>query len=220
MSTKKKVVSFEHFDLTKFKFVDKNVEISYFDLEDRETLQNPKSNHLPHQKLIDSLDDFKEIFAKASGHLSGWEFARESLRIDLDLLQEAKKGYDNEVENHKVSGVSFVGDKMKGIQISGSFKSLLNSYGYASPKVYFEDDKISYGEEAKELAEKLRERVYAYLFLGELGAKKKKSEETVDPNQASILDPDQQVNPTETHVAEIIDKPKRRGTVKPKPESK
>jgi len=188
MSAKKKVVSYEHFELLKFKFVDKNVEISYFDLEDRETSQNPKSNHLPHQKLIDSLDDFKEIFAEASGHLSGWNFAREQLTgiPQLERLELAIKGYNNEVENHKVSGVSFIGDKMKGIQISGSFKSLLNSYGYAAPKVYFEDDKISYGEKSKESSANLIERVYAYLFLGELGARKTTSEYESDSNETNL----------------------------------
>jgi len=109
-----------------------------------------------------------------------------------ESLKEAIKGYDEEVENHNVSGVSFIGDKMKGIQISGSFKTLLGSTGYAAPKIYFESDKISYGNKAEELLEKLRERVYAYLFLGEVGAKKKKAEPAEDPNQTTILDPDQQ----------------------------
>lgn len=199
MSTKAKVVAYELFELDKFKVVDKKVEISYFNLEDRETSENPKSNHYPHQKLIDVLDEFKEMFAEASGHLTGWNFAREALAKtkDLELLQQAKKGYDEEVENHNVSGVSFIGDKMKGIQISGSFKTLLGSTGYAAPKVYFESDNISYGTEAAEKLEKLRERVYAYLFLGEHGAKKKKAEPaTEDPNQLKITDPDQQ--PAET----------------------
>lgn len=199
MSTKKKVVLYEHFELVKFKFVDKNVEVIYFDLEDKETSQNPKSNHFPHEKLIDSLQAFKEIFAEASGHLRGWNFSRDALAKtkDLELLQEAVKGYNEEVENHNVSGISFVGDKMKGIQISGSFKTLLGSTGYAAPKVYFEDDKISYGAKTQELGEAVRERVYAYLFLGELGAKKKKGEPEENPNQLKITDQDQQPQPAE-----------------------
>jgi len=73
--SKKNIVDYEHFELIKFKFVDKKVELSYFNLDDKETTQNPKSNHYPHQKLLDALDEFKEIFADASGHLTGWNFS-------------------------------------------------------------------------------------------------------------------------------------------------
>lgn len=185
-------MKYEHFELKKFKFTDNKVEVIYFNLEDKETTENPKTNHLPHQKLLDVLDEFKEIFAESSGHLVGHNFAREALNGigQLELLQKAMKGYDEAVENHNVTGVAYIGDKMKGIQISGSYKSDLGSFGYAANKVLFENEKIDYGKKAEDLLEKLRARVYAFLFKGEVGAKKKKrgEEAEVDPAQTNLLD--------------------------------
>ena len=64
----------------------------------------------------------------------------------------------------------------------------LGSTGYAAPKIYFESDKISYGQEAEDLSESLKERVYAYLFNGEFGTpKQKKKSEEVDPDQTNLL---------------------------------
>lgn len=191
--TKLKSVPFESFDLNKIKYTEKLVDISYYNLENPNRLEHPEGKDLPHSDLMEALDNFKEIFAKASGHLTGWDFARDVLAKlkDLDNLKLAKDGYDSEVENHKVSGVSFIGDNKKGIQISGSFKTKLGSTGYAAPKVYFESDNIDYGSEAEELAEKLKVEVYAYLFKQKFGVAKPKKGEEKDPNQTSILDEDQ-----------------------------
>lgn len=214
-------MKYEHFDLLKFKFVDKKVEISYFNLEDRETTENPKTNHLPHQKLLDVLDEFKEIFADSSGHLIGHNFARQALTgIErLDLLEQAMKGYNEVVDNHNVSGVAYIDGNLKGIQISGSYKNVLGSYGYAANRIYFENDKIDYGPKAQELSEKLRERVFAFLFKGEVGAKKKKAGEE-DPAQLKITDAEQQAVNPDAATATTTGKTGKAAKPKPKADKK
>lgn len=190
-TTQKANVSYENFDLQKVKIVNNKVDIQYFNLENPNRLEHPEGKDLPHEKLLTALSNFNEIFAKQSGHLDGWDFARDNIKGDLDATKIARDTYYECVNNHNVTGVSYIGDNSKGIQISGSFKPLKGgSYGYASPKLYFESDSISYGDEALELSEKLKERVYAYLFKGEFGVKKTKDEP--NPNQTSILDEDQQ----------------------------
>jgi len=191
-------IKFELFAPEKVKITDNVVEISYYNLEDTNTIENPKSDNRPHPKLIGALYDLREIMAKALSNLDGWEFAREAARKDVapgGMLEQAVAGYKKRVDDHNVTGLYFITGEHKGIQITGSVKSELSSTGLAAPKIYF--DKVVYGPQAEELAEKVRERMYAFLFQGEWIApeeKKKKAKEkkTEDPAQTSILDANQQ----------------------------
>lgn len=193
--SKKANVSFENFDLLKVKVLDKKVDIQYFNLENPNRIERSEGKDLPHPKLLEALSNFNEIFAKQSGHLDGWDFARDNIKANLEATKIARDSYTECVDNHNVTGVSYIGDKSKGIQLSGSFKPLNGgSFGYAAPKIYFESDTISFGEEARDLAEKLKERVYAYVFKNEFGTPKPKKGTEIDENQTSLLDEDQKQN--------------------------
>lgn len=188
--SKKAFVTYENFDLQKVKVIDKVVDIRYFNLENPNRIEHPEGKDLPHPHLIEAMQGFKEIFALHSGDLKGWLFARDNIKGDLEASKGALDGYNQEVENHNVSGISYIGDKAKGIQITGSKKIDTGSIGYASPRLFFESEVIDYGTESQELFEKVKLEVYNYLFKGKFGVKKQKEE--TDPNQTSILDEDQQ----------------------------
>jgi len=190
--SKKANITFENFDLVSIKVVNKSVDIKYFNLENPNRLEHPEGKDLPSEKLLDSLDALKEIFAEASGHLEGFKFAREIIpQGDFDNGKVALSKLDEEIENHNVSGVRFISGEKEGLQISG-YRKITNGggYGYSSPRIYFEAENISYGDELMDLANEVKIRAYNYLFKGEFGVKKVKEDK--DPNQTSLLDEDQQ----------------------------
>jgi len=188
--SKKVNITFENFDLLSIKVVNNSVDIKYFNRENPNRLEHPEGKDLPSEKLIDSLDALKTIFAKASGHLELYEVGMDLFGTDFDKGKVFRDKQFEIIENHKVSGVRFITGDKQGIQLSGSHKILLGSIGYASPRIYFDNENISYGDELEELAKEVKIRAYNYLFKGEFGVKKKKDEP--DPNQTSLLDEDQQ----------------------------
>jgi hypothetical protein len=190
--SKKANITFENFDLVSIKVVNKSVDIRYFNLENPNRLEHPEGKDLPSEKLLDSLDALKEIFAEASGHLDGFKYAREVIpQGDFDNGKIALEKLNVEIENHSVSGVRFISGDKEGVQISG-YRKITNGggYGYSSPRIYFDAENISYGDKLYELSQEVKLRAYNYLFKGEFGVKKSKDEP--DPNQTSLLDEDQQ----------------------------
>lgn len=190
--SKKANITFENFDLVSIKVVNKSVDIRYFNLENPNRLEHPEGKDLPSEKLLDSLDALKEIFADASGHLDGYKYAREVIpQGDFDNGKIALEKLNAEIENHNVYGVRFISGDKEGVQISG-YRKITNGggYGYPSPRIYFDAENISYGDKLEELSQEVKLRAYNYLFKGEFGVKKSKDEP--DPNQTSLLDEDQQ----------------------------
>lgn len=190
--SKKANITFENFDLVSIKVVNKSVDIRYFNLENPNRLEHPEGKDLPSEKLLDSLDALKEIFADASGHLDGFKYAREVIpQGDFDNGKIALEKLNAEIENHNVSGVRFISGDKEGVQISG-YRKITNGggYGYSSPRIYFDAENISYVDKLEELSQEVKQRAYNYLFKGEFGVKKSKDEP--DPNQTSLLDEDQQ----------------------------
>lgn len=189
---KKSNVEYENFELISVKIIDKkDVDIRYINLENPNRTEHPEGKDLPTEKFKESLMALNEVFAKHSGHLDGWNFARDNIKGNLDATKIARDSYQREVENHNVSGVKFLIGGNKGVQISGYRKiESGGGYGYSSPKIFFDGDNVDNPEELIALVEEVKVRTYNYLFKGEFGVKKKKDEP--DPNQTSILDAEQQ----------------------------
>lgn len=198
-SKNKKQINYEHFDPKKIKIAGgKVVEIQWYDLENPNTLHTDVGTNLPDPAMQEALDELSETMARAMNNLEGYETAMEIVKEiapgDLDSYSKLMRARDLRIADHNVSGITFIGDKKAGIQISGTLKGYVGSTGgFASPKVYFEAENISYGEKAQELAEAVRKEAYEYLFMGkwiaaEKKSRKKKNDEFVDPAQTSILD--------------------------------
>lgn len=193
-------MKYDLFGLESIKITDKEVLVSYYNLDDLNTEENPETANRPHPKLVAALQDLRETMAKALGNLEGWDYARlvaaEAKYVEPGgHLEKAVLGYNNRVHDHNVSGIKIISGKTKGVQITGSVKSDLGTVGQATRPVYF--DKVDYGPNAEQLVEKVRVRVFAFLFQNEFlppeeKPKKGKKKEETDPAQTSILDADQQ----------------------------
>lgn len=158
-------IEYQDFDLTKCKITKEGLDFSFFEKGNGHNEYSVTCEGIAHPDLVNKLDELKEFMAKRLNLLTGWDFAREHLRSNMDLLQEAIKGYDAEVERCVVSGIVFVGsDQLKGIKITGSLKCSQGSFGLATPNITFSSEKLGYEKTVEEICEKIREEVYLYHF--------------------------------------------------------
>lgn len=164
MSNSRKI-EYQNFDLEKVKLSKDGIDISFYEKGGTSDKHSVECVGQPHPDLTGALDKLKIYFAKRIGLLTGWDFAREQLRDDLDKLKQAKDGFDNEVERVKVSGITFVGSaQLKGVKITGSLKCDLGSVGMATPNITFSSDKLGYEGEVEELCELIKKETYLYHF--------------------------------------------------------
>lgn len=137
--------------------------IDWFDITQPNDLLSVESDSLPHEKLVEKLDELKTILAESLGLLVGWNFARENNRKNEEKLQEAIRGYNDEILRCKVSGLTIT---EKGVKISGSLICDEGTVGLASPLIKFENEESDIGLKAKSIIEELSKEVWGFIYAG------------------------------------------------------
>lgn len=154
------------FDLQKVKFNSKKgLDIKFWEKDNNNNLFGVDSDDAPHSDLIQKLSEFREVFAVSMETLEGWAMARENTRKNDELLKEAIRGYNDEIERYDVSGVVLVGkDKYFGIRITGSRKTESGVVGMTSPTIRFTDENEIDNTNVIELFNQLQNEIYLYIF--------------------------------------------------------
>lgn len=168
-----RILEEQHFDLRSFKASDDGVQMKYYNLLFPDAEESPNIKHTPHPDLQAKMDKLKPHFAKKIGILEGWDFARENLRENLDLLEVAKSKYDQTVESCKITGLSFTGETdTYGVAIVGYLKfPKQGGSGISSGKISLSDYTLSklplgYEQEVYDICQEIRHEIYSYRFLG------------------------------------------------------
>lgn len=158
-------LDYQNFDLVKMKINKDGVDMEYFEKGGQNDKYVVNCLGQAHPDLTSALDELKEIAAKRLCLVTGWDYAREELRVDLDKLKGAKDGYDLEVERFKPSGIVFVGkDGLRGVKITGSLKCGTASVGMAIPNITFASEKLGYEQEVEEICERIKKETWCYHF--------------------------------------------------------
>lgn len=161
----KRALNYENFDLQKVKLTKEGLNVEYYEKGGTFDKHMVEAVGQPHPDLTDSFESLQLYMALRLGMLKGWDFARENMRDDLELLKEAKQGYEDELSRCNVSGVSFVGqEQLKGIKITGSLKCDYGSVGLATPNITFSSDKLGYESDVEDLCEIIKKETFLYLF--------------------------------------------------------
>jgi hypothetical protein len=161
-----KKLEFKAFDLQKLKVNSKGgLDLSWYEKGNGNELFSVSSDNQPHPDFIASLGGCKELLAVSLGLLSGWEFARENNRKNDEVLRDAVRQYNEEIERCNVTGLVLVGkDQYLGIKVTGSIKCIVGSVGLASPSIKFESDEMGVEERARELFDEISQEVWLYIF--------------------------------------------------------
>lgn len=158
-------LDYQNFDLQKVKLSDDGLDIHYFEKGGTKDKYNVECEGLPHPDLTNALDALKPFVAKLLLLTPGWDFARDNVKGDDDLVKEARDSGEAQNERFKVSGIVFVGsDKLAGIKVTGSLKVANGSIGMATTNITFSSEKLGYEQTVQELCEKVRAETYSYLF--------------------------------------------------------
>lgn len=137
--------------------------IDWFDLTQTNELFSVESDSQPHEDLINKMNELRSVFAESLGLLKAWDFARENNRKNEEKLQEAVRGYNEEILRCKVSGLTITD---KGVKISGSLICEEGTVGLASPLVKFENEESEIGVTAKAIVEALQIEVWKFIYAG------------------------------------------------------
>lgn len=168
-----RILEEQHFDLRSFKASDEGVSMKYYNLLFPDSEEKPDIKHTPHPDLQEKMDKLKPFFAKKVGILEGWNFARENLKDNLELLQLAKERHDQAVDSCKITGLTYSGENETfGVAIVGYLKfPKKGGSGISSGKISLSEDTLSklplgYEQEVFDICNEIKHEVYAYRFLG------------------------------------------------------
>ena len=182
---KGRIMEEQHFDLKSFKSSDDGIKMRYFNLLFPNSEEEPNVKITPHPDLQSKMDKLKPYFADKIGILEGWNFAREHLRDNLELLDLAKKKHDEAVSGCKITGLSYTGEgDTFGISITGYHKfPKKGGSGISSGKISLSDKALEkktlgYEDEVLEICKEIKHELYAFRFLG----KKKQMDIESDPD--------------------------------------
>lgn len=158
-------LEYQNFDLQKVKVSKEGLNIEYYEKGGTFDKHSVECIGQPHPDFTEALESLQLYMAMRLGLLKGWDFAREQLKKKSELLQEAVKGYEDELSRCNVSGISFVGqEQLRGIKITGSLKCEYGSVGLATPNITFSSDKLGYESDVEDLCERVKSETYLYLF--------------------------------------------------------
>lgn len=165
----KRTIELQQFDMQSLKVLDGIVKVKFYERDNGNREHNIDSKELPHPDLADSLSGLKLYVADILGLTDGWNYAREHVR-DMskpEVLKEAVKMHDAEIERVKITGISFTGSgDNSGLKISYYLKCKTGGIGMASPTITFSSDKLGTEEAIKDIAEDVRIEAFKYLFQG------------------------------------------------------
>lgn len=184
-------IIYDNFDLLSVEVIGKKVvKIGFIDREQPSRKQSNDDKNLPHQHLIDRLQDLAPIMAKALGLTKGYDLAREMLagKKDLDNLKVIKDAADDLEHNIEVTKLSFFGEKRASIQITGSVITDYGKQKQSTPQISLDPTKHDIAENAQTFAEEVKIEVFAYLFQDKYIKSEKKKKQDADKNAVEAFE--------------------------------
>jgi len=163
---RRRTIEYQEFDLIKFKITKDGVDVTHHESGDDPGGNTKTGESQPHPDLKKKMDELKLYMATRLGLLQGWDFSRENLKGDLELLKIALDGHKETLGRCNVNGLTFMGEgETYGVSITGSL-AVPNggSFGLAVPKITFGSDKLGYEQEVQEICEQIKSEVYQYRF--------------------------------------------------------
>lgn len=172
----KRALIYDEFELHKVKYNSKTgMEIDYFEKGDRKDSVTVKSDTAPHPDLLNALKKLAPHAAYILGLQRGWDYSRENLKDDDELLKGATQGAKAADETFTVSGARLAGEgKNAGVKITGSLKCLTGATGMAIPLILFENTALGIEKTVQQICEEIEREVYLYLFSDKVAAKQEK----------------------------------------------
>lgn len=163
---RRRTIEFQHFDLMKFKITKEGVDVTHHESGDDPGGMTKTGESQPHPDLKKKMDELKLYMATRLGLLEGWDFAREHLKGDLDLLKIAIDARKEIIDRCNINGLTFLGEgETLGVSITGSLAVPKGgSIGMAVPKITFDSDKLGYEKEVQQICEEIKSEVYQYRF--------------------------------------------------------
>jgi hypothetical protein len=163
---RRRTLEFQHFDLMKFKITKDGVDVTHHEKVNESFIQTTSGEYQPHPDLKAKMDELKLYMATRLGLLEGWDFSREYLKGDLDLLKLAIASHKETIDRCNVNGLTFLGEgETYGVAITGSIAVPKGgSVGMSVPKITFGSDKLGYEKEVQQICEQIKSEVYQYRF--------------------------------------------------------
>lgn len=116
---------------------------------------------VPHPDFMDALRAFKPHLANYFGADTVRTLVRsKGFKAAAGHTKFADKAYEELLTDYKVTGISWAGADREKIIIKGTFRGCAIN----TKPMHFSNE--TYGEEIQELAEKMEEELYEYVFMG------------------------------------------------------
>lgn len=158
-------IEFQHFGLKKVTPTKDGLKAKYFELGGIVNQIEIVAHGDPHPDFTKSLTELAMYYGMSLGLLEPWDWAREVLKDNEELLREALNGNERTLNRLLVKGVAYLGDAdTAGVKILGSMKCDNNWVKCDTPKIPFATDKLGYEKTVQKLVEKVRAETYNYLF--------------------------------------------------------
>lgn len=167
----KKKVDYKDFDLRNIKLGKKEVHIKFFDLGQKNDIVTVDSDSQPHIDLIGALAKLNEVFCRAIGLHSGWDFARENNRKNEEALKLAIIEYKSEISRCHVTEFTCVGtDDDPAVKIKASLKCETGTISgiTSTPIQHFGEEFLSDIDLAS-IIEEVRKEVWCFLYSDKRG---------------------------------------------------
>lgn len=162
-------LEYKNFNLMKMKML-KDGQDGVF-VQHHENFENPceskwTGEYQPHPDLIAAMDRLQLYMATRLGLLEGWDYSREQLKSDSNLLKQVMIKHEDVVGMMKPSGIQFVGSgETAGVMITGSIDVPKGgSTGLTVPKITFGKTVLGYEDDVQEICEDIKKEVYSYRF--------------------------------------------------------
>jgi hypothetical protein len=187
----KRVIPYSDFDMVSVKYSPKTgLDVVYFNKATGRRENPSDDKHKPHPDLLEALKALAPHVAHILGLQDGWDYARENLKDNSDLLRGAMSGANEADGRFTVSGIRFAGSgKNASVKITGSLKCKTGAVGMASPLINFQSNAMAIEQTIQALCEKVKEEVFNFVITGKEDAK----QEEIDFNSANDPDIDQPI---------------------------
>lgn len=182
-----KIVTYAEFDLISVKTDGKTLEAVFFDKSTPNIKWPPKGGDAPHPDLMTALKDVtgSEIMATSLCLLEGWDFARENNRKNLEVLEDARRKWSEEVLRCEVMELHFTGeDETAGVQLKGKLNCDGAKIKIETPQYVFIEGEEELSQRAQEWAERVKKEVWSYLFKGKKSQTSLNLDEPANPDES------------------------------------
>lgn len=164
-----RIIPLSAFGLKKVKITKEGVDVTHHESGTNAGEIIKKGEVQPHPDLKAALDQLQLYMAQRLGLTQGWDFAREHLKKDHELLKLAMDQYTEALNRCNVNGIKLVGEgETYGVQITASLKTPGGgSTGLAVPKITLgTTPKLGYEPEVQVIVDLIKSEVYKYRFQG------------------------------------------------------